>query len=61
MQRSGTPQALIERWLQGQEFAAQLARRREALTTRVFLSSTSPGARTPGAQLIGGWPIPPDE
>ncbi len=42
MQRQGTPQGLIDRWLQGQEFAAQLARRRAQVTTRVVLKPTEP-------------------
>jgi hypothetical protein len=32
MQRTGTPQSLIDRWLQGQELAANLRAQRENLT-----------------------------
>jgi len=32
MQASGTPQTLIDRWLQGQELAAELRAQRETLT-----------------------------
>jgi hypothetical protein len=38
MQRSGTPQACIDRWLQGQELAQRLRERNAPLTTRVFLA-----------------------
>ena len=38
MQAEGTPQPLIDRWLQGQELAAKLRARRAGLSARVFLS-----------------------
>ncbi len=37
MQRSGTPQPLIDRWLQGQEHAARRRAQRDPLTLRIFL------------------------
>ncbi len=47
MQAEGHPQPLIDRWLQGQEFAAQRRARRQTVSTRVFLteSLSSPNDR----------------
>ncbi|HLI77558.1 MAG TPA: hypothetical protein VKV02_11475 [Acidobacteriaceae bacterium] len=38
MRSEGTPERLIDRWLQGQEVMARIQRRRAAITTRVFVA-----------------------
>lgn len=42
MQRAGHPQPAIDRWLQGQELAAELRARRERIRTRIVLHTSTP-------------------
>jgi hypothetical protein len=37
MRAEGTPERLIDRWLQGQELMARLQRRRNPITTTVYV------------------------
>jgi hypothetical protein len=39
MQRAGHPQPVIDRWLQGQEYAATLRARQNPITIRIFLTT----------------------
>ncbi|QMV19977.1 hypothetical protein GOB94_15770 [Granulicella sp. 5B5] len=39
MQRAGNPQPVIDRWLQGQEYAAILRARQNRITTRIFIAT----------------------
>ena len=44
MQRTGTPQPLIDRWLQGQEHAARSRAKREPVTLRLFFHESTPAS-----------------
>jgi len=43
MQRSGTPQPCIDRWLQGYEHTQRRREARAQITTRILLHSQKPG------------------